>query len=218
MRVSGVEPRVFVGDTGGAASTRPSYVPFCPPGSCLYYAGDYDSSNSNADSLYNANDTGDGLEAQVWVGVRPDRDVTVTGATFVEMLAGDYVATNPTPFSVQVGIKPGQVGTTVCNTSGNATFAIYGGNQPSTYNYTIKKLAKPCKLKKGEVYYVNLLPTAADGYGFLVNAADKKPPNHYGWKNDLNDCYINGSGFGLDYAPCDTQGPFPALSIALTGR
>ncbi len=28
-------------------------LPFCPPRTCLYYAGDFDSTDSNADGLFN---------------------------------------------------------------------------------------------------------------------------------------------------------------------
>ncbi len=218
VTLTGTNPQLFFANPARVASRRAGYVPFCPPGSCLYYAGDFDSNNSNANGLFNADDTGDGLEGLAWVGVRPDRDVTVTGSTFVEILTSEYAGTNPTSFSVQVGIKPGQAGKTICNTSGNATFAIYGNNQLPTYSYTIKKLGKSCKLRKGEVYYINLWPASSNGYGFVVNLVEAKPQNHYGWKNDLNDCYFNSASYGANYAMCDSEGYFPELSIALTGK
>jgi hypothetical protein len=194
------------------------YPPFCPPRSCLYYAGDFETTYSGADGLFNANDEGASLEGQAWVGVKPARDVTVTGVTFVQYFASGFGGTNPTPFAVQVGIKPGQAGTMVCSTSGNATLSAYGEFDPPTYSYTVKKLSKSCKLKRGTVYYVNLLPTSESSYGYITNVPPKAPPNHHGWKNDLNDCYFNGAAFGVDYGTCDSQGPFTELSIALTGN
>jgi hypothetical protein len=195
---------------------------FCPPKSCLYYAGDFDSLASNANALFNSDDNSGQLEGQVWVGVKPDRDVTVTGATFVESFVYVGVGVNPTPFAVQVGTKLGQAGETICNTGGNATEAEYGPPPYPTYSYTIKKLSKPCRLKKGETYYVNLLPTFHDGYGYVLNVEDAQPKNHYGWKNDLNHCYFNGAAFGADYVTCNSQGigkhGFSALQIALTGK
>jgi hypothetical protein len=197
---------------------RSSYPPFCPPKTCLYYAGDFESSYYSADALFNSNYINGSLVGQAWVGVKPDRDVTVTGATFVEALQSDFMGINPTPFVVQVGIKPGQAGRTVCSTVGNATYSLYGnGGELVTYSYTIKKLAKSCKLKKGTVYYVNLLPTSDAGYGYLWNVPTN-PGNHHGWKNDLNDCYFNGSGFNADYVTCNSQGPFSELDIGLTGK
>jgi hypothetical protein len=208
------------------ANTEPTtkrgfyYPPFCPAKTCLYYAGDFESSYSEDNGLFNADYTGGELEGQAWVGVKPDRDVTVTGATFLEEFTAGYTGVNPTAFALQVGIKPGQAGQTICSTSGNATISLYEDFQiAQIYSYSIKKLSQPCKLKKGTVYYVNVLPTASNGYGYVMNVPPKSPPNHHGWKNDLDDCYFNGVAFGADYATCDSQGSGLAeLSIALTGR
>ncbi len=194
--------------------------PFCPPKTCLYYAGDYNSANLNADDLFNWDYNDGQLEGQVWVGVKPNRDAIVTGATFVEFQFGALPIVNPTPFAVQVGIKPGQAGKTVCNTSGTATATGYQeffGTDPD-FAITIKNLSQPCKLKKGRVYYVNLLPTSNNGYGYVVNVEDAKPKNHHGWKNHLNDCYFNAAVFGLNYVTCNSQGSFSEFSIALTGK
>jgi hypothetical protein len=68
--------------------TGPSTPPFCPPSSCLYYGGDVDSSFSGTNGLFNFDYTDASLMGQAWVGVKPDRDVTVTGATFVELNTG----------------------------------------------------------------------------------------------------------------------------------
>jgi hypothetical protein len=197
--------------------------PFCPPKTCLYYAGDFDSADSNANGLFNADDTGANLEGQVWVGVKPDRDVTVTGATFVGLVLENSVGVNPTPFGVQVGIKPGQAGKTICSTSGTATESVYQEfDWGEISSYTIKKLSKSCKLRKGGVYYVNLLPIFSNSYMYVLNVEDAKPKNHHGWKNDLNHCYFNGAAFGANYVTCNSQGigsdGFSELEIALTGK
>ena len=52
--------------------------------------------------------------------------MTVTGATFNEFFTSGFTLTNPTQFAVQVGIKPGQPGKTICSTSGNAKLKVYG--------------------------------------------------------------------------------------------
>jgi hypothetical protein len=197
--------------------------PFCPPKTCLYYAGDFDSANSNANGLLNGNDTYGGLVEWVWVGVKPPRAVTVTGVTFNQFFTSDFVGTNPTPFQTMINIVQGKGGTLVCNTSGNATLKQYGESDFGyvQYSYTVKKLAKPCTIakpsKKVPSTYVNLLPTSNNGYGYLVNVEDAKPKNHRGWKNDLDDCYIF-SYDGPQYAPCNSQGTVDEFSIALTGK
>lgn len=73
----------------------------------LYYAGDFESSYSDVNGLFNADYNSGQLEGQAWVGVKPDRDVTVTGATFLQELTGNFMAINPTALAVQIGIKPG---------------------------------------------------------------------------------------------------------------
>jgi len=217
---------VSSGEVKSAPSVRTPGVPFCKTG-CLYYAGDFDSADSDANGLFNANDTGGGLDGQVWVGVKPTASSTVKGVTFNEFFTAAGVGTNPTPFQTQTGITVGNAGKTVCNTSGNATEAVYGESDFGLiqYSYTVKKLKKACKIakptKKVPSTYVNLLPTFSNGYGYVVNAQDAKPKNHKGWKNDLNDCFFNGAAFGATYVTCDSQGigstGFSELSIALTG-
>jgi hypothetical protein len=201
-----------------------SSLPFCPPKTCLYYAGDFDSANSNANGLFNANNNNLGLEAWAWVGVKPPKAVTVTGVTFNQLFTAGFVGTNPTPFQTVINVVQNVGGTVVCNTTGNATLKAYGESDSGfiQYSYTVKKLAQPCLIakpsKKAPSTYVNLLPTSGNGYGYSVNVEDANPRNHRGWKNDLDDCYFDTEGFGVHWVPCTTQGTFDELSIALTGK
>jgi hypothetical protein len=199
-------------------------LPLCPPKTCLYYAGDFDSANSNANGLFNSNDTEGSLEARVWVGVKPPKAVTVTGVTFNQFFTSGFVGTNPTPFQTMINITPYNSGTLVCNTTGNATLKQYGESDFGLvqYSYTVKKLEKACVIakpsKKAPSTYVNLLPTSGNGYGYVANVEDANPKNHRGWKNDLDDCYFNASGFAVEWVPCNSQGTFDELSVALTGK
>jgi hypothetical protein len=200
-------------------SIKPSkYPPFCPKKTCLYYAGDFDSNGSNADGLFNANDSGDGIEAQVWVGVLPTKAATITGSTFNQFFVPGFTGTNPTPFQIRTGITTGKAGKLTCNTSGNATMVAYGESDFGfvQYSYTIKKLKKACEVKSGKqgASYVNMLPTSSNSYGYL---ASTDGAGHVGWPNDPNDCYFNGAVFGDTYQPCSSQGSAEFLSIALTG-
>jgi hypothetical protein len=197
--------------------------PFCPPRNCLYYAGDFETSYSSGNVLLDTNDNNGQIFGQVWVGVKPERDATVTGATFVVMATQTGVGVNPTPFAIQVGITQGKAGKTVCSTSGNATETEYQDFEfLYDYAYTIKRLSKPCKLKKGHVYYVNLLPTFTDAITYAINTQPEHPPNHHGWKNDLNDCYFNSPIYGSNYVTCNSMGigshGFSEFSVALTGK
>ncbi len=189
----------------------------------MYYAGDFDSANSNANGLANGLYRDAGLESWVWVGVKPPKAVIVTGITFNQFFTSEFVGTNPTPFQTMTNIVPGAGGTVVCNTTGNATLKQYGESDFGLvqYSYTVKKLAKACVIakpsKKTPSTYVNLLPTSFTGYGYAVNVEDAQPKNHRGWKNDLDDCYLNIPD-GIGWASCDSQGTFDEISIALTGK
>jgi hypothetical protein len=216
--------------TEQVVATSSKHLPFCPPKTCLYYAGDFNSADSNANGLFNGNYQNYDLYNQVWVGVKPPKAATVTGATFNQFFTSGFTGTNPTPFYTQIGI-PGQTGKIVCNTMGNATTAVYGESDFGfvQYSFTLKKLKKPCPVAKpSKAYpstYVSLLPTSDSIYGYLANVEDAKPKNHRGWKNDLNDCYIENY---IPHQPpevyytCNSQGigtdGFSELSIALTGK
>ena len=58
--------------TGPVTPSPSSDLPFCPPKTCLYYAGDFDSTDTNANGLFNSNDSNDGLIGWTWVGVKPN--------------------------------------------------------------------------------------------------------------------------------------------------
>jgi hypothetical protein len=211
--------------TAQVAATHSSHLSFCPPKTCLYYAGDFNSADSNANGLYNTDNVTVGV-GLTWVGVKPARAATVTGVTFNQFFTSGFTGTNPTPFQTQIGIVEGSGGTIVCTTSGNATMKRYGESDFGLvqYSYTVKKLAKPCKIQAGSkgATYVNLLPTSSNGYGYVVNVEDAKPKNHRGWRNDLNDCYFYDPNPYAIYIPCNSQGlgtnGFSELSIALTGK
>jgi hypothetical protein len=216
---------VFAALAFGAAFAQ-NNPPFCQPGKCLYYAGDFDSNNSSANALYNSNSLGSG-EGEVWVGVRPTHNVTVTGATFNQCMAlNEGVGVNPTPFSIQSGISAGHAGKTVCSSKGQAILNYYETSDVcDQVSYRIAKLAKSCKLEKGKTYYVNLLPIYNDSnFGAVTDVEDKPAPNHQGWKNVIDDSYFNSSTFGYVYAPVWGSGGVcrgvgcDAFSIALTGK
>lgn len=139
-----------------------------------------------------------------------------------QFFTSGFVGTNPTPFQATLGIVNGsEGGTAVCNTSGNAIMVPYGESDFGyvQYSYTVKKLAQPCKIpkptKKYPSTYIDVIPTGA-GYGYVANTKPN-PESHRGWKNDLNDCFVILWAAG-PYVPCNTQGDFPELSIALTGQ
>ncbi len=207
------------------AAASQTKLPFCPPKSCLYYSGDFDASNPAANGLANVNSLQVGV-AQAWVAVKPTRNVTVTGVTFNEAFTTNLAGTNPTPFQINTGMSYGNGGQKFCTSQGTVTVRPYGSPALGLvqYSFTVKRLTPACKLKKGTVYYLNLLPTYNDyNYGYLLDVEDQPAPNHRGWPNVWDDSYFLGLGGDINYWPtwgnngvCGGLG-CDLFSFALTG-
>jgi hypothetical protein len=200
---------------------------FCPSKSCLYYAGDWDTTSSSANGLFDFDNPGIGIsDAEVWVGVKPTKNATVTGTSGNYFTNTTAFGINPTPFAVQTGITPGHGGKTVCKTRGNAVLRSYGcvgiGN---CENYWIRKLKKSCPLKKGKVYFISMQPQYDDGFsgGYLMDD-DGQHANKQGWPEIKDKSYFNSTSFRVNYQP--TWGSHGAcggigcsgFSISLTGK
>jgi hypothetical protein len=180
-------------------NTPPTKLFFCPPKTCLWYAGDPDTTNKNENGLFDFYNPGIGIiDAQVWVGVKPTKNATVTGTSGNYFNTATGVGTNPTPFLVQTGITTGHAGKTVCKTNGNIAFQSYceGDFGLNCDNFYIKKLANSCKMKAGKVYFIDLTPQYNDGstIGYLADVPDRHPKNHKGWPNVYDDSFA-GPGY-----------------------
>jgi hypothetical protein len=210
----------------GAPAANPF---FCPPKTCLYYAGYTDSISPNFNGLFDFDNPGIGIsDAKVWVGVKPRKNTTVTGTSGNYFTNTFTVGINPTPFAVQTGITSGRSGETVCQTGGNAVINSYqspcGTLGIDCENYRISKLRKSCKLKKGKVYFITMQPQYNDGstIGYLADD-DGNHANKQGWPEIKDKSYFNSSSFGVDYQPTwGSQGACGGIgcsgfSISLTG-
>lgn len=199
---------------------------FCPPKTCLYYAGD-PPTGKEANGLFDFDNPGIGIsDAEVWVGVKPTKNAIVVGASGNYYTDATMIGINPTPFQVQTGITSGKAGKLVCNTSGNATIKPYGTGAfgLNSENYYIKKMAKACHFNARTIYFVYEGPQYNDGstIGYLADV-EKPVKNHKGWPILWDDSYFNSSSFGVTYANTSgTSGACggigcDAFSISLTG-
>jgi hypothetical protein len=213
-------------ETNRHPQAQPSNLFFCPRGQCLYYAGDYDTISPN-NGLFDIDNPGIGVNhAEVWVGVKPTKSATITGASGNFGTNNAYIGTNPIPFMVRTGISSGHAGKLVCRSGGVAVAQEYGGgNFPLYYpNYYIQKLSKPCHVLAGKIYYVTMQPQYDDGQtvGYLWDD-DGAHANRQGWPEIKDKSYFNSSSFGVNYEP--TWGSSGAcggigcsgFSISLTG-
>jgi hypothetical protein len=109
----------------GHTQARPTSLFFCPPKTCLYYAGDNDTNSNNNNGVFDFDNPGIGVsDAEVWVGVKPTKNAIVTGTSGNYFTNTTTIGINPTPFAVQTGITSGQGGKTVCKTTGNAVVRV----------------------------------------------------------------------------------------------
>jgi hypothetical protein len=203
-------------------------IPFCKGTACLYYSGDFDASNSDANGSCAINNKGLGDDCVLYEAVKPAKAAKVTGGAITILLENTVVGTNPTPFTVYTGVASGKDGKAVCKTKGKAVVAVYGqsGFGITQYSYSVKTLAKACSLAAGKKYWVVLQPTYNDSstWGFVPDVEDKPAKNHKGWANVKDDDFIVYSALGYStptpvWGSTGTCGGLgcDVLTLALTG-
>jgi hypothetical protein len=209
------------------SKSPPADLFFCPPKTCLYYSGDFDTNNSNNNALFDINNPGINADGGVWVGVKPTKDAIVTGTSGNFATDTTRFGINPTPFAIRTRITPGQGGKLVCRTAGNAILEAYEGCDigVNCFNYYIRKLKRSCTLAKGKVYFVFMQLQYDDGstVGYLWDD-DGTRMNRQGWPEIIDDSYFSSSSFHVNYEPtwgsnggCGGIG-CDGFSISLTGR
>jgi hypothetical protein len=210
----------------GHPQAQPTNLFFCPPKTCLYYSGDFDSNNTNWNALLDMNNPGINADGEVWVGVKPTKGAIVTGTSGNFATNATSVGINPTPFAIRTGITSGQGGRLLCKTAGNAIVKAYGSCNigVNCYNYNIRKLKKSCTLAKGKVYFVLMQPQYNDGstVDYLWDD-DGAHANKRGWPEITDHSYFTSISFHRNYEP--TWGSSGAcggigcsgFSISLTG-
>jgi hypothetical protein len=207
---------------------RPANLFFCPRGKCLYYSGDCDSTSPNNNGLFDFDNPGINADGEVWVGVKPTKNATVSGTSGNYYTNTTAIGINPTPFAIRTGISTGNGGTLVCSTHGNAVAKGYSGQcfvEGNYLNYYISKLAKACHMKARKTYYIELTPQYNDSstIGYLMDD-DGNHANKQGWPEIADHSYFNSTSFGVDYQPTWGSGGAcggigcSGFSISLTGK
>ena len=217
----------------GASPIKPAAPSDCSP--CLYYSGDLDASNPNADGLFNGNATGVGASGQVWVpftatsdGVRSGtppllihKHILVTKITF-NMHMNQYPSDlTKTTWAFKTLVSSGDSGINAPhNTCGFATVTATGRSLYGYTEYSITcNLKTAAKLAVGTNYWVNIYPTFTSGsYGYASGVEDVPPQNLLGWGDDFDNSFWYSTYFGYNYAPATTVGyGLDEFSIAIAG-
>jgi hypothetical protein len=209
-----------------AVSKGSGNLPFCPPKTCLYYAGDNDTTTPNANGLFDFENPGIGISnAEVWVGVKPKKNAVVTGTSGNYYTNTTVIGINPILVAFRKDITWGHGGTRICTgtTGGNASVRAYGTPDfgLNSENYWVKKFNKPCRLPAKKKAYVLEVPQYNDSstVGYLEDD-DGAHANKHGWKEDTYDDYFNSTSFGevynMAHTACGDIG-CSGFSIALNG-
>ena len=202
--------------TGPASPVPPKKTPpsYCNP--CLFYGGDLDPNNSNADTFANENilPGGNPLIAQIYSPFWVPKNATwiVTGL-FINSLSYP-TALDPvrTPWEIRRDIPGagGSGGKLIAHGTANATMTATGRNINGTPEYTILlMLRKPITLKSG-VYWQNITPQCTDPNnsectaqgltGFLESDMETQGGfNGYGPKEPWDRSFWNAPDFGLTW-------------------
>jgi hypothetical protein len=230
--------------TGRAASAAKNSPPsYCSP--CLYYSGDFDQSNPNADALANVQADSLGVVAQVYSPIAPQ---TATVPIRHGIKTFSYQAATSASITM---LEENFFGNPVGSDFVGATYDIrtmvssgYAGNEyasgtcsPATNTDTgtvvfgfLEQFTLTCNfsvtLRAGTEYFVNILPEFNNGgYGFEGDSIDFPALNSFDnstggyWGNVYEASYFNSSYFGYNYSLANTVGPgADNFSLAIGGH
>jgi len=215
-RVAQFLPPVVDRVAPAAAETQgpPAY---CNP--CLFYGGDFDIKNPNADTFANENilPGGTPIIAQIYSPFKiPKGQTWIVTGLFINSIAYP-TALDPaaTPWEIRkaIPLKGGSGGKLVASGTANATMTPTGRSLNGVLEYTILvMLDSPVTLKAGK-YWENVTPQCTDGgnsqctaqgfTGFLESDMETKRGfnvNGYGPAEPWRDSFWNAPDFGLTWA------------------
>jgi len=191
-------------------AVQPPKAPdYCKP--CLWYSGDFDMNNPNANGLANEDDQLV-ADSHIYAAWKVVGTTTMVQGAFVNSIdIAGFGIDNPTPWEIRKGMHDGSCGTIVKKGKGISTDTPTGDVQFSEFNHRVKFKVFP--LKAG-IYWVNVTPQCFnnsvcpnDRYFEATEDDDPQPLNHVGTKNLLHKAIWNSTTFGINCAnPEDTFG------------
>ena len=206
-------------------SIQPPKAPsYCKP--CLWYSGDFDPNNHNADGLANENDQLV-ADSHVYSPWKVKGTTTVVSGAFVNSLdiAGAGID-NPTPWEIRKGIHDGSCGTLVKRGKAKSTDTPTGRRYIGFDEYTHRVRFKAVALKAG-IYWQNVTPQCFHNsvcpnakYFESTEDDDPWPLNHVGTKNVLHKAIWNSTTYGIYCANTQTSFStgYPQFSAGVLGN
>jgi hypothetical protein len=214
---------------GTAASDRPAQTQtpptFCKP--CLFYAGDFDSTASDANGLYNEVDISVGTGAATYTPfiVPKGKTWTVTGLFTVEFMPSTRINPNTVPYEVRKDIPKsgGSGGHLVCH--GKRTATVMDTDICDDFGYPCYAIVanniQGCRLPSGK-YWLTVIPycmeqtTCKSWFAFVTND-DGAMAHRYGPLEPANDSFFNSVYFGAVWEPSSEQQSSSRFSVGVEG-
>ena len=180
---------------------------------CLFYGGDFDPNNPNANGLANENDAivgGNPYGAGVYQNVIVDQTWNVT-----TMFTNNLSQLDPTAgyWEVRSGLSEGNGGTLVASGTGPMTQTPTGR---SGFGYTEYRDSVGLNLIVPPGSYGHLVVpicTQCNGRSFESNTFGLNKVGNY----TLDDQFWNSAFFGANFTNADNEGVFPAFSTGALG-
>jgi hypothetical protein len=202
--------------TGQATHSVQSFAPPAACSPCLYYSGDFNAGDPNANGLANESDAIVTTGASVYTPVTPDSDWLVSGL-FENTLSG-LTPTSAT-WEIRTGVSEGNGGTVYASGSGAVTQTATGRSDFGYNEYTDSVTVPTVLLHQGVTYWINVTPVCAAcaNRAFESNVPAAGGANRVGPPDVLNQSFINSSFFGYNFTNANNEGVFPLFSFGVAG-
>jgi hypothetical protein len=211
------KPAATARSVGGQSSTH--YVKsFAPPTACnpcLYYSGDFDPNDANANGLANEVDAIVTTGSSQYSPVTPNVTWHVTGL-FINTLSG--LTPTSANWEIRTGVSEGNGGTLVASGSGAVTQTATGRSGFGFTEYT-DSVAVSVTLNAGTTYWINVTPVclACANRAFESNVPPATAANHVGPSNVLDLNFWNSAFFGVNFTNANNGGVFHLYSFGVSG-
>ena len=194
-------------DLSGVEPAMKKAKPVCKP--CLFYSGDFDSSNPDANALLNENIGF--ILAQVYSAFTvPSGPAWHVKGVFINTMSSVAVLDPAmTQWSIWADVGSGNPGEMLFSGAANATIAATGRTDFGLTEYTVSVKLKTAIVLNPGTYWLNVTPQCANPSDSTCSSAlfyesdveDSSPANHVGPANVLDDSFFNSGFFSSYYAP-----------------
>ncbi len=178
---------------------------------CLFYGGDFNTNNPNADGLANETDAivgGSPYGAATYQNFTPSTSVVVYGL-FTDNLSG----LNPSSgyWEIRSGISEGNGGTLVASGTAAMTHTATGRSAFGYNEYRDEVDTVYVNLTGGTQYWMAVVPNDPNNANRSFNSNSTDGINAVGTQQSNNQ-YFNAPAFGANFTNANNEGPFPAFS------